>query len=486
MSTLEITDIGAIEHLSLPIPAEGGVVVIRGANGSGKSTAIEAVQSAASGKGKLQKRDKTVGGSLEGLGVKLTVKQSTTRRGELECASLEGRLSVADLVDPGLIDPAAADNRRIKALVALAGVRPDPALFHSLAGGKEAFEKLCRADVGDDMVALAGRIKADLEKAARAAEQQAEHADAHAKAAKEATDGIDLDVEADADALRERLEAAVIADRVLTDKAEEVAANRQRAATARLEIAKAEDSWTGATVAEAHASLANAIKDRGAAHNAATKLREQLRVAEALAKRADEIAEGAEKEAKAADEHEAAMGSWREQVAAGDTEQAPSEAAIFQARETLEKARAADHAGVKIREARKKAQEHEKHREEAKRLTKEADALRTAAKGTDDVLSEIVSKLGTPIVVRDGRLVTRTDRGDTYFAELSDGERWRAALDIAIEQVGMGGVLAIPQAAWQDLDPDNRRAIAEHVKGRGVVVITAEATNGQIRAECFE
>jgi hypothetical protein len=40
-------------------------------------------------------------------------------------------------------------------------------------------------------------------------------------------------------------------------------------------------------------------------------------------------------------------------------------------------------------------------------------------------------------------------------------------------------VLTIPQEAWESLDPFNRQMIAEHVAGRGVVVLTAEASSDE-------
>jgi hypothetical protein len=52
-------------------------------------------------------------------GVTMTVGRSVRRQGELQVETLEGRLSIADLVDPGFVDPERADAKRIKALVGL-------------------------------------------------------------------------------------------------------------------------------------------------------------------------------------------------------------------------------------------------------------------------------------------------------------------------------------------------------------------------------
>ena len=57
MKTIEITDIGPVKHASIPIPEEGGIVVLRARNGRGKTKALEAIESAMTGRGKVDVRD---------------------------------------------------------------------------------------------------------------------------------------------------------------------------------------------------------------------------------------------------------------------------------------------------------------------------------------------------------------------------------------------------------------------------------------------
>ncbi len=102
MSTIELTNIGPIEHLVIPVPERGGLCVLRGRNGRGKTKALEAVESALTGRGKLDVRDGALRGEVEAFGVTLKIGRSTRRTGELEVQSLDGRLSPAELVDPGL------------------------------------------------------------------------------------------------------------------------------------------------------------------------------------------------------------------------------------------------------------------------------------------------------------------------------------------------------------------------------------------------
>lgn len=82
--------------------------------------------------------------------------------------------------------------------------------------------------------------------------------------------------------------------------------------------------------------------------------------------------------------------------------------------------------------------------------------------------------------------MTTTKRGETFFNDLSAGERWKIALDVAIDAVGERGLIPLAQEAWEGLDPVNRRLIADHVRGRKVTVITAQCDAGELRAEPFE
>jgi L-lactate utilization protein LutC len=63
------------------------------------------------------------------------------------------------------------------------------------------------------------------------------------------------------------------------------------------------------------------------------------------------------------------------------------------------------------------------------------------------------------------------------------GERWRIALEIVIAAVGEGGLLVIPQEAWEGLDPQNREAIAQQAKSARVVILTAECADSELSAE---
>jgi hypothetical protein len=122
----------------------------------------------------------------------MTIGKSTRRSGEPEVVSLEGKLSAADLVDPGMQKP----RRRRRP----PHQGPDPTrqrqairrtVLQAVPGGREEFEKLVTPATleSDDLVVMAERIKRDLEAKARSEESQAEHAEGRARGAREAAAG---------------------------------------------------------------------------------------------------------------------------------------------------------------------------------------------------------------------------------------------------------------------------------------------------------
>jgi len=56
MPTVEIQNVGPIEHLTLPVPEGGGIVVLRGRNGTGKTLSLDAIDRLTSGRGDVSVR----------------------------------------------------------------------------------------------------------------------------------------------------------------------------------------------------------------------------------------------------------------------------------------------------------------------------------------------------------------------------------------------------------------------------------------------
>lgn len=586
MKTLELINVGPITHASIPFPGPGQMVVLRGRNGIGKTTALEHIETVITGRGKGNVRDGAASGSVEAFGVTLKLGRSTRRSGELCVESLEGKLNISDLIDPGFKDPKAADATRIKALVQIANVLPCPDLFYPLVGGREQLEKLAgkTALESDDLVTMAERIKRDLEAAARREEDQASHAEGRARGAREAGAGVDVGGKSDAEVLSHQLNAAIREEATL--RAEQVAAvkARQAAQLAKDQLADAEAAYSGPTIenaseAEEQAKAMQVFVD-GPAKELAVKLQEAKHVSDLAQQRlqtseltagqlraqqgkAKEVFEGASAKAeslrkqlqlaeqhvatteaqmmdanlqaegaavqaekakqaqaeayslvlvlssehqaaqqrneracqtvasaivarKTADAHEASMSQWRNQVAS-DLPAEPAPEALTAAGERVAQCHADCEQGALIRRAKQHLAEADKHVATASDHRKAAGKLRDAAKGTDDVLSEVVAKSGSKLRVEQGRLVLDTKRGATFFHELSAGERARIAVDVGIDAMPAGakaGVILLSQEIFEGLDGLNRDALKSHITERGVGILTAEAScDEEITAE---
>lgn len=477
-----VENVGPVSRLSIPYLRQGGVVVLAGPQGAGKSITLNALECAATGKGRVPVKDGELRGKVDAFGVTMTIGKSTRRSGEPEVVGLEGRMDVATLVDPQIASPEAADSRRIKCLIQLSNVKPSADLFYRLIGGsREEFEKLVTPATleSDDLVLMAERVKRDLEAKARTEESQAEHAEGRARGAREAAQGIDVAGEADSTVLQTALEGAIREESTLKSQADTARKAAQAAKLAKDQLEDAEAKYEGVPL--------------DVAKDAEEKEKSHVEQAEARVRQAEEALRAARSDAencrnaysqaiaarKSAEQHEALVKQWRDQIAAS-IPTAPTAEQLTDASERVTRARKAVEQGALTRKAREHLLEDQKHRDAAQTHRKKAMQLREAAKGTDEVLSEVVAKTGSPLRVEAGRLVLATARAKkTLFAELSDGERWKLALDIAIDAVGDRGFLTIPQWAWGELQPANRKAIAEHLRERGVLAYTAEAADGE-------
>ncbi|MCC7421810.1 MAG: hypothetical protein IT428_16145 [Planctomycetaceae bacterium] len=484
MATIELTDVGPIERLSIPVPEDGGLVVLKGRNGAGKSKSLEAVESLVSGRGTAEPRDGKLRGEVSGFGARLTVTKSVRRYGELVVETLEGKLSVADLVDPGLVDPIRADAARIKALVQLSGTTADPELFRAKFVDSD-FDEVVQPDTLEcnDILRLAALVKRDAERAARQAGTNAEQHEASARAARAALEGLDLNAETDPAVLQANLERAVAAKSALDANKKTADAAAQRAAAAREKLSASQRPniiHTGGVVNKCCRRLTEVNVKHGELVEALNDAKRKVEESEKLITECEAALEIARSQNDAALRESAAISAAEDAIKAAEALSSPTFTEIEAAQQAVEAARRAIETGAVIRAARSKAAQAEQFAADAASRRKSEADLRAAAKGTDDVLSSLVARPGSPLRVDAGRLVLTTKRGDTYFSDLSEGERWRVALDIAIEAVGEHGLLVIPQTAYESLDPQNRQLIAKHVVGRKVVILTAEASDDAV------
>lgn len=492
METIRVSNVGAIPEFSFKL-GDYGVTALVGPQGVGKSTILAAVQSLASGKGKVPLRDGEKDGVVDGFGALMMISGKTTRSGEFEVEHLEGRFDLATLVDPGVASPAAADARRIKALVALTGVKGSPDRFKS----RDEFTDLEQvvppeALSGDDLVEQTARVKRAYEEAARKAEDQAQHEDGHAKGCAEAAEGLDLEAECDAIKLRRQYDAARDTLTTLKEKRSTWADMRMKAGAARqaieaaelpdLEEVKAEEKKAAKQQQEAHAAVGKqedevALAERilYAAKHELELRRERLKTANAALSATEEAVTSAIEAHAHVAEQQALVNSFSEkECPVSDAQLTDAEMAVSAASD------ANDH-GTLIREAKEKLTRAEAHEAKATSHRKQSEQYRSAAHATDHVLSDAIDCERLKVEAREGAAVLLApddEHGGEWvpFARLSDGQRWREAIKLGAQRVGEGGLLVIPQGAWGELSGKTRKDIHEFAREAQVYVLTAIAT----------
>jgi len=464
MNEVKIENVGPISSLSIPIPAGGGVVELLSRNGAGKSTALRAVEQLTGRPQKteaLSVRDGELQGLIAGLGRSIRV--SLTRRtasGDLEAEVLNAEVDPSVLVDPGIVDPEAADARRIAVLCRLAGVPADPTLFPEDL--QEHVPERAKA-VSDlpEMVALTRRW---LQAKAKEQEDAAVKAQADYNAAMAAVGDTPLEgpgVEAVRDAFQQAsMEAAL---RAREAEAYQRAARITAAANENL------SPWDPAEEARLaqleQAEAAEVVQLRQMLHDG--ELRAQERAAHLREYKNRRLAWERARAARAELEAMPAPTAEEVQEAATRVQELTGELQAAQRREDAIRARA------RAVQAAERAQE----------ATFEAKQLREKADRCDLVVAQAIARVAPMgLGVDHGRLVLVEDGKKTLWATLSHGQRWRIALECAIAAVGRGGLLPIRQEAWEGLDKDNREAVAALARDRGVVVVTARATSGDLQA----
>lgn len=488
MSSIELSHVGPIEKLTIPCPEDGGVVVLRGRNGSGKSHALEGVESlySKSSRSGLRNSDGVPSGSIEGMGVTVRLGRVNTAKGELVCESLDGRVDPSQLVDPGIKDPQKADAKRLVSLIRLGNVKVPAEKW--AASLKEAADKVAVMDlVDEDPVVTADRIRRRLHEVAREQEKLADSEAAESASIAKLIEDTDLSSPHDEDELAGYLDSATSA----LAKAE---SKRDSYARAKVGIVEAEEKLAGMVAVDLkplRESLEKAKSEMETAENAVAdiqaaikKLHEQLTAAsisrgsaEAGLLQAAKAVESAEKEnEKRSVFLEAAAVTLPEMVSES----------------TVEKLKVAKHDALKavqygqtVRQAIATKAKSDALAKSAEAKQKSGEKYRSLAKSTDAVLEQALVDAGyNKIKIHDGRLCVESDRMQLEpFSDLSHGERWSMALDMAAAGLPKGSVLPVAQEAFEALDPDNRNRLNELAKERGLVIVTAEATEGELRAE---
>lgn len=472
-SVIELENCGPIEYIRFNCPPDrGGVRILTGTSGSGKSTALRALcglLGVSSEVNAITPLDGEESGEARGLGRTVKIGKRTRVSGELEVPTLSGKLDIAKLVDPGVADKKARTKIRIRTLVAASGSTMSA---KDLLGEKYA-KFLSHIDVdackrADDAVQMADLMKRQIDTVALEKEKEAavQRKLSEAKAL-EAGDIDELQSAPDWNkaALEHRQAMQAVADieAGLKSQADAQRINAESAAEV-LELSAKLTQFGDAELLkkniEQHESLIRGMERRLA----------EARLTLQQLKNDFDRAEEAKKSLAAA----------QARIKKVDTSYTQSDL----------------DAAVKVREAkyavlesiqtigRRKAalEDSDKYRLEGEKIETEAIELRAAAQEIHVRLQSAIP-VGPIEIDKSGELVVAhaKRKKKVPYDELSDGERWSIAIQYVVQLVGPGGVVAIEQEAWQALSPELRlhvRALCEQYK---VYIVSAEVSDGPLR-----
>ena len=482
-NSLIAENIGPVKECRIDLPEGGGMVVLMGGPGVGKSSLLRALFRLITGKGDVSLRDDAESGRLKIGNAQLKIGANVRPSGELEYATAEGeKFTINDLIDPGIKDEKSADSKRIKALVTLLGMKADCDLFVDLFEDREEMMELMPADWCEesDLVEMAAKVSRILQEKARIFEKESEQSKAKANAAQGSAAGLDLSAECDGKVLQLLLEKAIQSESDLRAADTEAARAAGMAENAKKQLESVASEYTGKTLEQALADHKLAVAEQQSADDKVSQLQAQLSDAQKAAGAARNAVDLAVSNGRAARQHEESMKAWREQLAASIPPRVdPADTA--KASQSVTEARQAVENGALIRKAKEQSATVIQHAEEAERLEKKAERLRAAAKATDDVLSSVVKKSGCPLKIDRGRLVIATDRSEKeLFAELSAGERAKVAIDIEVNALnGKRGLIPLAQEINEGFNPATRLDVARHAQACGVTIFTALCTDDE-------
>jgi len=475
--TIEIDKVGAINHLSIPLPEGGGLVVLKGRNGAGKSTAIKSVESLYDpiARKSLETSDRSIDpGTIHGKGVRVKLGKSKSTIGELVCDSIDGGLDPSVFVDPGIKDEVKADAKRLHVLVRLSGLKILKSDWMSLTGGK--YEDLVQADP----IETADRIRRAIHTEAKMLEEQIEKRSREADALIRPAMDQDLSLAEKADTFADLLDqlrkdlfsAAIENKNAIEQNAKVTEAKLKLDGIARpVPVSEVESELEshnrGILILESEMEDLGRELKRKEIDLQEMKFRKeqfetQLENSRRLQKLIDDL------ESSAALEIQPTI------------EVSDIEARIAKGTRLHEQALLAKKVRDDLIKGDAIKAELEKEKTEAKKL-------REVARGTDSIFGRQLSSMGfTDVIVDDGRLKVKSDRGLELVSELSDGERWRLAIKVAANGLGEGAILPVEQAAYEGLDPENRLLIRDLARKKKIVIVTALASDEELTAEVVQ
>lgn len=103
------------------------------------------------------------------------------------------------------------------------------------------------------------------------------------------------------------------------------------------------------------------------------------------------------------------------------------------------------------------------------------------------MLTDLVSAVTDTLAVRDGRLLTHTaERGETFYHDLSTGQRYAIGIPLAVRSMGERGLLVLSHEAWQAAEPQLRQEILALARQYKTTIYTGEVSgDDQLAAHVY-
>lgn len=496
MSDIVIENIGPIEKSEVKI-LPGCITEIVGANGSGKSTALKSVRRLVGAKESLSARDGIDKGAIEYGQVRITV-GATTRGGAASIDNIEGKFCLSDLVDPGLVDPVAADSRRVQALVSMLGESVSDEEFVAVFNGdeQEFNSVVSKAAMGKpDIVAKVAAVKADIETKAREHEKMSAQLSYAALSKMESISEVDMSLPSDEKELEQQYNEA--RDKFVSCRA--VFQQQQKTSKDAEEARRRLEELSGSDLASEYTKCIELLHNARSSLDAQTlrvnELRMLLTTAESDLKSIKDTVRNLENDKctieSRVDAHKALLAAAKA-TPDGDI---VTQDLIDQLEQAANEAKQAMLQGAVVRKAIETREESSRLADESAKSFDKANYYRVAAKKVESILSKVMDNSGVPVQMQlvDGkpRLTVveclesvefiRTDKGSpTYFSDLSNGQRWQLAIRMAVAMLkgrpSSECVLVIDQDGWQDLDGNAKRKIQKMIASTNVSIVTARCS----------
>jgi hypothetical protein len=274
----------------------------------------------------------------------------------------------------------------------------------------------------------------------------------------------------------------------LSKAAEAAALDAQRRSEASEAIKRATVQYAGPTLKVAREAAKTAEAAVEAARANVVSIRQQLEAAMAELATAQAAQDLAGATLDAAESFEDNIAQWRK-ILHTPALCAPTADEIAAAAARLQEARQDMTNAVRLQEAIQNRHKAAERAAIAKNHAEYGAQLRTAADAAEALLAEAIDFADLRWFA-DRLLYRHEDGREELFDRLSDGQRWKVAISVGAARVrpesGDGtNLLILPQAAWQDLDPDNKDLVNDLAVTEGVAILTAECSRGPLRAVVY-